>query len=140
MEDKIGNLTRSGPGTSRNEGKSAPRPGKIGGVARALLAGALPEDAQADIEAQLAQLSADCGPAGPTGSQRVILYSIRGLLTSIWRVNTRIQKGYRGSKKATTELVYLTNCLRRQLKALELPQKPKPRCLADVLQTKVGAK
>ncbi|GEM_PF-5890583 len=112
------------------------RPGVIGGVARALLAGEIPEDARLEIDSLLAELERQCGPGGPSAAQRVSLYAIQGLLVAIWRSTARVQRGGRGSRSAMAALVSFNNCLRRQLQSLGLQSKPKPLSLADILPRK----
>lgn len=100
---------------------------------RAPHTGELPADTLAEIGAVLADLGSACGPTGPSVQQRVLLSGIEGLLLAQWRLKASIRYGNRGSQKARAELVILNNCIRRQLKALELPPKPKPRTLADLM-------
>jgi hypothetical protein len=102
----------------------------------ALLAGPLPAEAEAEIDDMLADLGRQCGPAGPNAQQRTVLMGIRGVLISIWRCNALCTRGWGGTRKATERLMQLNNCLRRQIKALELPAKPKSKTFADLLAEK----
>lgn len=128
MSIKVEDLkTADAPNTSRKAGR-----GVVGGIARALTKNELPEDVSAAIEEQIAGLAAQCGPAGPTPQQSITLGIVKDLLLAKWRFSVRVSRGVRNSKHAAMLLLSVSNSLGRHLKALNLPDKPKPRCLADL--------